>query len=71
MKNRTHNHESSVILKCFNFNRHWSSVFKKKNELNFEEKIPKLFWRGATTGNEERIVIDFYLLINGLIRIKI
>ena len=38
-------------------------MFLKKNELNFEEKIPKLFWRGATTGNEERIGNRF-LLIN-------
>lgn len=43
-----------VILRCFNFNRHWYNYYNKVLDINFEKKINKIIWRGATTGSENR-----------------
>ena len=52
-KNRFNSYKG-VILKCFNKDRHWYNVYKKYKIINFDNKINKIFWRGTTTGFENR-----------------
>lgn len=49
-KNRCENNTCSVILRSLNFNRHWLNYYKKSNDIQFKNKISKIFWRGTTTG---------------------
>jgi hypothetical protein len=45
-----------VILRCLHFDRHWSLVMNhrkwEKQDPSFFKKIPRVFWRGTTTGKE-------------------
>lgn len=55
VKNRELNGDNnSVLLRCLNFDRHWYNYYNKPNDLNFEDKQGKLYWRGMTTGQEDR-----------------
>lgn len=47
---------NSVILRSMEFNRHWGNIYKPPidNIPFFDKKIPKVFWRGTTTGSEDR-----------------
>ena len=38
-----------VILKCPNYKRHWSPLYKKYNDIPFSKKKNMLIWRGAAT----------------------
>lgn len=54
-KNRVEGNENSVILRCLNFNRHWNDYYNKPiDNILFKDKINKIFWRGITTGTENR-----------------
>jgi hypothetical protein len=53
VKNR-YNDYCGVILKCFNYDRHWKLFYNKPKETIFETKINKIIWRGATTGNKQK-----------------
>ena len=52
VKNRAANNQNSVILKCLEFDRHWNLYYNKPKDKPFETKIDKIFWRGASTGND-------------------
>jgi len=49
-KNRCDGNNSSVLLRCLNFHRHWSLYYNKPIDIPFENKLDKIFWRGTTTG---------------------
>jgi hypothetical protein len=53
-KNRTIESDNGVILRCFNFQRHWEKYYNKPKDISFEQKISKVIWRGTTTGNENK-----------------
>jgi hypothetical protein len=54
-KNRLEGNDNSVILKCLNFDRHWLNYYEKPvDNIPFENKLSKVFWRGTTTGTLER-----------------
>ena len=49
-KNRCDGNNDSVLLRCFNFGRHWGYYYNKPKDIPFDKKISKIFWRGNTTG---------------------
>jgi hypothetical protein len=49
-KNRCENNNSSVILRCFNFDRHWKRFYNRPKDIPFQNKKNAIFWRGTTTG---------------------
>jgi len=49
-KNRCDGNKNSVLLRCLNFPRHWDNFYNKPLDIPFNNKIPKIFWRGVTTG---------------------
>lgn len=51
VKNRASYNTKSVIIRCMQFNRHWGLYYKPPNDISFNSKINKIFWRGTTTGN--------------------
>lgn len=63
-KNRNKNRNYSVILRCLNFDRHWGNYYRKPKDPipKFKNKIPKLFWRGVSTGSIDRIGNRFNLI---------
>ena len=54
VKNRCSDSNNSIILRCFNFDRHWVNYYNRPKDIPFNEKRNKLFWRGATTGQPNR-----------------
>lgn len=50
VKNRDRYENKGVILKCFNFKRHWGLYYNKPRDISFENKNDKVIWRGVTTG---------------------
>ena len=54
VKNRCNDKNNSVILRCLEFHRHWSPYYNKPIDIPYEKKKNKVFWRGTTTGNENR-----------------
>lgn len=54
VKNRCSDSNHSVILRCFNFGRHWTHYYNKPKDIPFHEKENKVFWRGSTTGQPNR-----------------
>jgi len=61
-KNRSSNNKDSVLLKSLNFNRHWQNYYKKQPDIDFDDKINKIWWRGTTTGTEDRTPNRFNLV---------
>jgi len=53
VKNRIH-HGDGVILKCLNFDRHWKDYYNKPVDLDIDNKIEKIIWRGTSTGQPDR-----------------
>ena len=51
-KNRSNNHNDSVLLRCLTLKRHWGKVYKPPKDMKWEKKINKVFWRGASTGKD-------------------
>lgn len=51
-----------VILRCFNFNRHWHNYYNKPIDIPFEKKYNKIIWRGASTGCLDRKCNRFTLV---------
>jgi hypothetical protein len=51
-KNRGEKNTDSVLLRSFNFDRHWLKYYTKPKEpiAKFSDKKSALFWRGTTTG---------------------
>lgn len=49
-KNRCDGNKSSVIVRSFNFKRHWGMYYRKPRDMDFNKKLNKVFWRGTTTG---------------------
>ena len=52
VKARKNEDNGSVILRCFNFNRHWKNYYNRPLDIPFDKKIGALIWRGTTTGKE-------------------
>lgn len=52
VKNRTVNDNKPTILRSLNFQRHWKYFYNKPNDIEYEQKINRIFWRGTTTGKE-------------------
>lgn len=50
VKNRTVDDKKSIILRCFNTDRHWELYYNKPKDIPFDEKTNKIFWRGTTNG---------------------
>lgn len=62
-KNRWHDFEDSVILRCLNFNRHWHFYYNKPlDNIAFKDKLDIVFWRGTTTGEPNRRANRFILV---------
>jgi len=62
VKNRSNNNNESVILRSINTKRHWSNYYNQTDTKNFKDKIPKVFWRGVTTGQPNRPANRFKLV---------
>jgi len=61
VKNRYYcNH--SIILRCLNLQRHWKLYYNKPHDIDFSEKINKVFWRGDTSGNKYKKANRFQLI---------
>ena len=43
-----------VILKCLNFSRHWDWFYNKPKDINWNDKLNKIIWRGTTTGGNKK-----------------
>jgi len=62
-KNRWHDYEDSVILRCLNFGRHWHAYYNKPlHNIAFKDKLNIVFWRGTTTGAPNRSANRFILV---------
>jgi len=68
VKNRCINNNDSVLLRCLNFDRHWKEYYDKPIDVTFEEKQPKIFWRGTTTGQPYYIGNRFDLVTKWYIK---
>jgi len=52
VKNRYSDSEKkTIILRCLNNKRHWRLYYNKPVDIEFDNKINKLYWRGTTTGS--------------------
>ena len=55
VKNRfKESYGKSVILRIFDYERHWNNFYNIKIYFPFENKLDKIFWRGSTTGELNR-----------------
>mgnify|MGYP001096776847 CR=1 FL=1 len=61
-KNRMSGCTDGVILRCLNYNRHWSLFYNKPKDIPFDKKKNIIFWRGTTTGQIDRIGNRFDLV---------
>lgn len=61
VKNR-YNSNNGIILRCPDFIRHWSDYYKRPNDINYDDKISKVIWRGTTTGQPDRKANRFDLV---------
>ena len=50
VKNRDRYENKGVILRCFNFERHWGLYYNKPKDISFDDKKDMLIWRGVSTG---------------------
>lgn len=57
-KNRCEGNTSSILLKSFNFERHWGLYYNKPKDIPFEQKKNIIFWRGTTTGCSNEPIAD-------------
>jgi hypothetical protein len=62
LKSRGRGCNGGVILRCFNFDRHWSHYYKKPKDMKFDNKINKVIWRGTTTGEPDNPASRFKLV---------
>jgi len=53
-KNRCADNTDSVILRCLNYKRHWSTFYNRPSDMPFKNKANKVFWRGSSTGSKQR-----------------
>ena len=61
-KNRCAENSDSVILRCLNYERHWSKYYNRPADIPFRTKQKKVFWRGASSGNQDRTGNRFKLV---------
>ena len=67
-KVRSQPHQPAVLLRLLKFSRHWQHFYRYHSSFSktFDQKIDKLFWRGATTGkpgipgNRFKLVRDYF-----------
>jgi hypothetical protein len=52
-KNRCDGNTSSVLLRSYNFDRHWGNYYNKPKDTPFEKKKNVVFWRGVSTGSSK------------------
>ena len=58
--------KSGVILRCLDYGRHWDGYYNKPNDIEFDKKESKVYWRGTTTGqpttpgNRFDLVTNYY-----------
>lgn len=64
LKTRNILDKKSIILKCFNYERHWNfdETSILKNDIPFKDKMDKVVWRGATTGSKNNKANRFTLV---------
>ena len=64
LKTRTILDKKSILLKCFNYDRHWkfNEESIKKDDISFIKKYNKAIWRGRTTGFKNRPANRFDLV---------
>jgi hypothetical protein len=63
VKNRySEKEKKTVILRCLNTNRHWANFYNKPEDIEFDKKINKLYWRGTTTGTIKQQPNRFMLI---------
>jgi len=63
-KNRCYGNSNSVILRCLNYPRHWQNFYNRPQDIDFDNKISKVFWRGSTTGKPENKCSRFEMVTN-------
>jgi hypothetical protein len=61
-KNRCDGNKNGVILRCLDFSRHWDCYYNKPKDIQFNKKINKIFWRGATTNQPSKPANRFDLV---------
>lgn len=62
VKNRCYNNNNSVLLRSINTPRHWGPYYNVKDSKDFKNKVPKVIWRGATTGQPNKPANRFKLV---------
>ena len=62
VKNRFGEHNKSIILRSLNKKRHWHNYYNRPNDIDFDKKLSKIFWRGTTTGSEKNPANRFSLV---------
>ena len=61
-KNRCADNNGSVLLRSLNYNRHWDPYYNKPKDKPYDQKLNQVFWRGTSTGNENRLANRFHLV---------
>ena len=59
-KNRCEGNDNSVLLRCFNFDRHWKTYYQPPLDMSFEEKKDAIFWRGISTGASDHFSSQYW-----------
>ena len=62
LKSRGRGCNNGVILRCLDFNRHWNNYYNKPKDIDFDDKINKVIWRGTTTGKLNQPASRFELV---------
>jgi hypothetical protein len=63
VKNRySEKEKKTVILRCLNTKRHWNNFYNRPSDIDFDNKLDKLYWRGTTTGSKTNISNRFILV---------
>ena len=53
-RSRSRDDDKISILRSLQKDRHWKLYYNRPNDIPFEQKTNKLFWRGTTTGDPYR-----------------
>lgn len=61
MKNRCYDN-MGIILRCMEFSRHWNPYYNKPEDIPFDKKLNRVFWRGTTTGQQHRLGNRFNMI---------
>lgn len=53
LKNRTRGSNVGYIIRGIDFDRHWQNYYNKPEDIDWDLKIDKVFWRGILSGKSE------------------